>query len=176
MACTVDLLSLTSLSSSSSAARLSRSASSSACRLALSSRMVSTSSRPSPRTTTTGSPSMPTRNVTFLPRDFFGCMIVFSSSSNCSSRIFQRRTCSSRILQKRICFCSSSSSARSSGSMYISLRICWSILGISLLRFRNCNSWPPQVSLSTENGGVQYVQCERKRHREVDVRGDLRKY
>lgn len=101
-------------------------------------------------------------------------IVFFSSSSNCSSRIFQRRTCSSRILQKRICFCSSSSSARSSGSMYISLRICWSILGISLLRFRNCNSWPPQVSLSTENGKVQYIQCERKRSRLV-VEGRLKK-
>lgn len=50
------------------------------------------------------------------------------SISSFSSRSFQRRTCSCRIFRKSVFFCSSFRASRTSGSMYMSFRICCSIL------------------------------------------------
>ena len=79
------------------------------------------SSHPPPPPFSGKTTASPSRNLPFCGRGFGGFIASFFSSS--SSRKRHRRTCSSRIFTKRICFCSSGSSASSSGSTYISRRI-----------------------------------------------------
>lgn len=63
---------------------------------------------------------------------FFGFVLLHSASppslSSFSSRSFQRRTCSWRIFRNRVFFCSSLRASSTSGSMYMSFKICCSIL------------------------------------------------
>ncbi|CAN7992580.1 unnamed protein product, partial [Ixodes pacificus] len=81
----------------------------------------------SPITHVQGSPSSPRRNGLAGSPGFLDRVALFARPLASFSLCSQRRTCSSRILQKRMCRCSSSSSASSWGSMYISRRICCSI-------------------------------------------------
>jgi len=53
---------------------------------------------------------------------------LLDSASSFSSRSFHRRTCSWRIFRKRVFFCSSLSAFSTSGSMYMSFKICCSML------------------------------------------------
>lgn len=62
------------------------------------------------------------RDLPFLSSGFFA--EIFSAAASLSSH---RLICSCLILKKRICFCSSLSSASSSGSMYMSDNICFSM-------------------------------------------------
>lgn len=90
------------------------------------------SSSTSPITMTATSPSRPSNQLTFLVLAFFG-FVCFSSASppslsSFSSRSCQRRTCSWRIFKNKVFFWSSFRAFSTSGSMYMSLRICCSML------------------------------------------------
>lgn len=100
------------------------------------------SSSTSPITMTATSPSRPSSQLTFLLLAFFGFVLLHSASppslSSFSSRSFQRRTCSWRIFRKSVFFWSSLRASSTSGSMYMSFKICCSMLAADWCGF----NWP----------------------------------
>lgn len=86
---------------------------------------------------------------------FFGFALLHSASppslSSFSSRSFQRRTCSCRIFKNRVFFCSSLRASSTSGSMYMSFKICCSILAAG-------RTWP---SGSKRGGAVLWPATSR---------------